>query len=122
MARMGWTVCAVMLGAAAVYAGMALAIAMASNDPVVRIEASKFRYDPPKVTLKRGVPVVLELTSSDRSHGFKQVELGIDVKVLPGETTQVRVTPEAAGTFSFACDVFCGSGHEEMDGEIVVTD
>jgi cytochrome c oxidase subunit 2 len=120
--RVLWTVSAVVLGAAAIYAGMALAIAAAANEPVVRIEASKFRYDPPKVTLKRGVPIVLELTSSDRSHGFKLPELGIDVKILPGETTQVRLQPDTVGTFSFACDVFCGSGHEEMDGEIVVTE
>jgi len=120
--RTVWMVSVAVFGAAAIYAGMALAIAAASAERVVRIEASKFRYDPPKVTLKRGEPVVLELTSSDRSHGFKLVELGIDVKILPGETTQVRVQPDTAGTFSFACDVFCGSGHEEMDGEIVVTE
>lgn len=120
--RVLWTAGAAMLGGAAIYASMALAIAAAASEPVVRIEASKFRYDPPKVTLKRGMPVVLELTSTDRSHGFKLPELGIDVKILPGETTQVRLQPELAGTFSFACDVFCGSGHEEMDGEIVVTD
>jgi cytochrome c oxidase subunit 2 len=26
----------------------------------------------------------------------------------------------ASGTFPFHCDVFCGEGHEEMTGEIVV--
>ena len=122
MRRVVWTVVAAALGAAAIYAGMSLAVALASGERVVRIEASKFRYDPPTVTLKRGEPVVLELTSSDRSHGFKLVELGIDVKILPGEVTQIRVQPDAAGKFFFACDVFCGSGHEEMEGEIVVTD
>jgi cytochrome c oxidase subunit II len=122
MKRVIGAVGAAVLGAAAIYAGMALAIAMASTEPVVRIEASKFRYDPPVLTLKRGEPVVLELTSSDRSHGFKLPELGIDVKILPGETTQIRVLPDKAGKFFFACDVFCGSGHEEMEGEIVVTE
>jgi cytochrome c oxidase subunit 2 len=32
------------------------------------------------------------------------------------------VQPDTAGKFFFACDVFCGSGHEEMEGEIVVTE
>jgi heme/copper-type cytochrome/quinol oxidase subunit 2 len=27
----------------------------------------------------------------------------------------------ATGTFVFHCDVFCGSGHEEMAGRIVVS-
>jgi cytochrome c oxidase subunit 2 len=120
--RMVWTVGAGVLGAGAIYAGMALAIASAPSERIVKIEASRFRYDPPKVTLKRGEPVVLELISSDRDHGFKLVELGIDLRIMPGESTQIRVLPEKAGTFSFACDVFCGSGHEEMEGEIVVTE
>lgn len=122
MARVVWTTVAAALCVAAIYMEMSLAVAMASGEKVVRIEASKFRYDPPVVTLKRGEPVVLELTSADRSHGFKLVELGIDVKILPGETTQIRVQPDTAGKFFFACDVFCGSGHEEMEGEIVVTE
>lgn len=122
MVRVAWIFGAATLVAAAVYAGMVFAIAMTSDERVVRIEASRFRYDPPKVMLKRGEPVVLELTSSDRTHGFKLVALGIDAKVLPGETMQISLKPETAGTFSFACDVFCGSGHEEMEGEIVVTE
>lgn len=122
MTRFVWTLGAAVLGAAAIYAGMSLAIALAAQDRVVRIEASRFRYDPPVLTLKCGEPVVLELTSSDRSHGFKLVELGIDVKILPGETAQIRLQPDTAGKFFFACDVFCGSGHEEMEGEIVVTE
>lgn len=116
-----WIKYAVLLAAAAA-AGAALAAATQPSERVVRITASKFRYDPPKVTLKRGEPVVLELTTSDRSHGFKLPELGIDVKIEPGETGMVRVRPETAGTFSFVCDVFCGSSHEEMEGEIVVTE
>jgi cytochrome c oxidase subunit II len=32
----------------------------------------------------------------------------------------VRIVPDKAGTLPFHCDIFCGSGHEEMTGEIVV--
>ena len=72
--------------------------------------------------LKKGDPVVLELTSQDREHGFRQEELGIRVDVKPGETARVRLVPQQTGSFAFACDVFCGSGHEEMAGEIAVVD
>jgi cytochrome c oxidase subunit 2 len=27
-----------------------------------------------------------------------------------------------AGTFTFACDVFCGEGHDDMSGTVVVTE
>jgi cytochrome c oxidase subunit II len=30
--------------------------------------------------------------------------------------------PDKTGTFIFVCDVFCGSGHERMQGTITVVD
>ncbi len=63
---------------------------------------------------------MLELTSLDRKHGFKLPELGIRADVPAGGTTRVEVTPEKAGRFSFACDVFCGDGHDDMAGTLVV--
>ena len=32
-----------------------------------------------------------------------------------------EATPDKAGTFIFLCDVFCGDGHEGMNGTLVVT-
>jgi cytochrome c oxidase subunit 2 len=95
---------------------------VAQGEQVISISAKKFSYTPPQVVLKKGVPVVLELTSLDRQHGFRLEELGIRADVKPGETTRVRLVPQKAGQFSFACDVFCGSGHEDMAGEIIVVD
>ncbi len=95
---------------------------MTQEEPVISITAKKFSYTPPQIVLKKGVPVVLELTSLDRQHGFHLEELGIRADVKPGETTRVRLVPQKTGQFSFACDVFCGSGHEDMAGEIIVVD
>jgi cytochrome c oxidase subunit 2 len=108
--------------AAAMAVGAALAAAQQPNERVVRITARQFEYDPPQVTLKRGEAVVLELSSRDRRHGFKVPELGLHAELLPGETVAVRLRPETPGTFVFACDVFCGSGHDDMEGQIVVTE
>jgi cytochrome c oxidase subunit 2 len=30
------------------------------------------------------------------------------------------LTPEKVGNFMFVCDLFCGTGHDDMDGTIVV--
>jgi cytochrome c oxidase subunit 2 len=94
----------------------------AQHEPVIRITTKKFAYSPPQLVLKKGEPVVLELTSQDREHGFRLAELGIRADVKPGAPTRVRLVPQKTGTFAFACDVFCGSGHEEMAGEIVVVE
>jgi cytochrome c oxidase subunit 2 len=36
--------------------------------------------------------------------------------------SRVRLVPDKVGTFPFVCDIFCGSGHEDMTGTIVVTE
>jgi len=88
---------------------------------VVQVVARRFTYSPDVIELQLGVPVVIELTSADRDHGFTVPDLGLRIDVEPGKTARVRLVPSKVGTFAFHCDVFCGSGHEEMVGRIVVT-
>src|SRR5689334_9686088 len=101
---------------------LASAKAPASAEQVIHLTAKKFEYTPNEITLKKGVPVTIEITSLDRDHGFKIPELGVRADVKPGETTRVRIVPDRVGRFEFRCDVFCGSGHEDMAGEFVVVD
>ena len=111
------------LTAAALLSCLALALPALADPPpeqVIRIEAKKYEFLPPVIELKKGVPVVLEFVSLDRKHGARQKELGIDLEITPGKPTRVRILPEKVGTFEFSCSVFCGSGHEEMSGRIVV--
>ena len=90
-------------------------------EPVVRIVAKRFEFTPSEVHLKKGVTTVLELTSADVPMGFSAPDFKLRGDVLPGTITKLRITPEKAGSFGFVCDVFCGSGHEDMQGTIVVT-
>ncbi len=91
-----------------------------ASEPVVRITAKRFEYSPARIVLKKGQPVVLEFVSLDRTHGFDAPDLGLRADIPPDKPTRVRFVPEKAGHFPFHCDVFCGSGHEDMAGEIVV--
>jgi cytochrome c oxidase subunit 2 len=89
--------------------------------PVIRITARKWSFTPDEIHLIVGQPVILELVSLDVTHGFNAPDLGVRVDIERGKSVQVPVRPERAGTFTFHCDVFCGDGHEEMSGRIVVT-
>lgn len=89
---------------------------------VVQITAKRFSYSPSEIVLKTGKPAMLEFTSEDFLHGFKVPDLNIRADLPPGKTTVVRLTPEKAGTYDFLCDNFCGTGHEEMNGRIIVKD
>lgn len=116
------------LAAIAVFAGCA-ASSIASNtapvagqERVIKIVAQRFMYTPNEITLKKGETVTLEFRSLDFIHGFKVPDLGVRADLLPGRNTLVHLTPQKSGRFPFLCDNFCGSGHEDMNGIIIVTD
>ena len=90
------------------------------EEQVIKILARKFTYSPNKLTLKKGVPVVLELTTADVLMGFYVPDFDIRADIIPGQVAKVRLVPDKVGTFAFLCDIFCGSGHETMNGTITV--
>ena len=95
---------------------------LAAGEQVVQIKAKRYDYMPNEISLKMGVPVVLELTSLDRLHGFNCPAFKIRGDVRPHQVTKISFTPDRVGTFEFHCDNFCGSGHEGMTGKFIVTE
>jgi len=91
-------------------------------EQVIKVTAKKFEYSPNEITVKKGMPVTLEFTSLDRLHGFNCPDLGIRSDIVPGKINRVRFVPQKTGTFPFHCDNFCGEGHENMTGNIIVTE
>ena len=75
---------------------------------------------PTVVRARKGVPLVLEFESLDRVHGFAIPSLGVRADVVPGRSVRLDVTPREAGSIAFQCDVFCGEGHDEMVGTLVI--
>jgi cytochrome c oxidase subunit 2 len=99
---------------------LASAVGAAGKEEVIQITAKRFEYSPSEITIKKGIPVVLEFTSLDTKHGFNCPGLGVRTDIYPQKVSRIRIVPEKAGTFSFHCDIFCGSGHEDMTGKIIV--
>jgi len=91
-------------------------------EKVIHITAKKFEFIPGEVTIKKGEPVVIEIKSEDVKHGFSLPDFNVRASIEPGKTVTARFTPDKAGRFTFACDVFCGDGHEDMSGTLVVTE
>jgi cytochrome c oxidase subunit 2 len=88
----------------------------------INIAAKKFSYDPAEITVKKGEPVVLELTSSDANHGLKFKALNLSAKIEKGKTSELSFTPDQVGDFVGQCSVFCGSGHGSMALKLHVTE
>jgi cytochrome c oxidase subunit 2 len=95
----------------------------ASDTPkVIEISAKKFEFSPGQITLKKGEPVILRLSSSDRVHGFMSKPLKIDTDIPAYKTEDVAVTPDTAGDFTVICDHYCGTGHGNMKMKVTVVE
>lgn len=90
------------------------------KEQVIKVITKKFEYKPNVIQLKKNVPVVLEFTSEDVVMGFNVPDLKIRADIIPGMVTRLRVVPDKVGHFAFVCDIFCGSGHEDMTGMLIV--
>ena len=108
------------LGATLAGAAFATFVLAESAEQVIRITARKFVFLPGEITLKKGMPVVLEFVSADVVMGFSAPDFKVRADIVPGQAARVRIVPQNLGSFDFVCDIFCGDGHESMSGKIHV--
>ena len=98
-------------------------LARATDEPkVIEITAKKFEFSPTQITLKKGEPVILRLSSLDRVHGFMSKPLKIDTDIPADKSEDVAVTPDTAGDFVVICDHYCGTGHGNMKMKVTVVE
>ncbi len=100
--------------------GWVAAAPAAPEERLIKLTVKRFEYSQKEIVLKVGQPVVIEITSLDVPHGFNVPDFNVRTDVLPGKVARVRFTPDRAGTFVYLCDIFCGSGHEQLDGRFIV--
>ena len=118
-ARLAVSAATMALAAASTYV---VAQAAQPKERVIKVVASRFKYTPGTLKVKKGQPVVFELTTADVLMGFNLPDFNVHGDIVPGKVTRVRFVPDKTGTFTFLCDIFCGTGHEEMHGQLVVVD
>ena len=111
--------CALALASGAV---VTIARAAAGQGRVVDVVARKFEFDPPEIRARKGEPLTLRFTAPEVPMGANFADFHARVDIVPGQVATLQFVPDRAGTFTFVCDVFCGSGHEDMSGTLVVTD
>ena len=86
------------------------------------MSARQFEFAPSTLAVKKGVKVVIHLTTDDVAHGFALPDFNANVRIEPGQEATVEFTPDKAGTFTFFCNVPCGPGHRQMRGTLTVTE
>ena len=84
------------------------------------ITAKRFDFTPSIITVNKGDKVKLRIKSVDVTHGFSLPEYGISKTLEPNKEVVVEFIADKKGEFEFRCNNFCGSGHSEMKGVLIV--
>lgn len=64
--------------------------------------------------------VLLKMESPDVIHSFWVPEFRVKQDVVPGLTTEVRITPTVIGDYTVRCAELCGTKHAYMTSPVVV--
>ena len=74
----------------------------------------------PVIKLQKGVEYTLHLSSSDVNHGFSLLPVNANFQVVPGYDYALKIVPNEVGDYEVVCNEFCGIGHHNMVGKIIV--
>lgn len=107
----------VLLGVGLIVAGQR---SPAGEVMTIEITARQFEYQPEVIRVKQGQRVRLVMRTLDVSHGLGIREYNINLKATPGDPGVIEFTADRAGRFAMFCTVYCGVGHAEHDGVLIV--
>ena len=94
----------------------------AEGEPrVIAVVARRFAFEPARIEVTEGERIRLVVTSADGVHGVGIKKFRVE-KTVPRGGTQITIdfVASAAGEFPILCSEYCGNGHEEMKGMLVV--
>lgn len=92
----------------------------AGEPRVIEVVAKRYEFVPASIEVVQGEPVRIVVTSGDGFHGFGIDAFDISKEIARGDTVTIDFTPDTAGQFPILCTEYCGDGHEEMRGVLVV--
>ncbi len=79
-------------------------------------------WSPEVIHAEAGKPLHLRMTSDDVVHGFAIGQMDMEpVDIEPGKVTDVTLTFEKPGIYTFFCTRWCGVNHWRMRGTIEVS-
>lgn len=89
------------------------------TERTIHMGVRQYVWEPATITAKRGELVRLIIHNADVKHGLVIPDLGVN-QDIPEDGAVVEFMASKSGTFEFFCSVWCGVGHIEMRGKIVI--
>jgi len=84
------------------------------------VQAIRFAFVPDPIEVPADSTVTFYLTSADVIHGFEMVGTNVNTMAIPGQVTEFTVEFDEPGEYGLLCNEYCGAGHEEMSGQVIV--
>jgi cytochrome c oxidase subunit 2 len=95
-------------------------IARGDHHYEVHMVARMWAFDPPEVRLPPGADVDLYLSALDVTHGVYIEHTNVNLMAVPGAVNAARVRFDREGEYDVVCHEYCGVGHQNMMGKIIV--
>ena len=93
----------------------------AEEPRVIEVLAKRFTFEPARIEVKEGERVRLVLKSADGVHGIEIKKFKVNKRIpRGGEPVTIEFVASAAGEYPVLCSEYCGKGHEDMKGTLVV--
>jgi cytochrome c oxidase subunit 2 len=93
----------------------------ASAPKTIEVLAKRFTFEPSRIEVTEGERVRLVIKSGDGVHGIEIKKFKVNKKVpRGGEAVTIEFVASAAGQYPILCSEYCGDGHEDMKGMLVV--
>ncbi len=89
------------------------------TERTIHMGVRQYVWEPATITAKQGELVRLIVHNADVLHGLVIPELGVD-QDIPPDGAVIEFVASKAGSFEFFCSIWCGEGHMEMRGRLVV--
>src|SRR5262245_28635705 len=95
---------------------------LAQGEPrTIEVIAKRFAFEPGRIEVAEGERVRLVVKSADGVHGVEIKKFKASKKVpRGGDPVTIEFVASAAGEFPILCSEYCGDGHEDMKGMLVV--
>jgi cytochrome c oxidase subunit II len=95
--------------------------AAASAPRTIEVVATRFAFEPARIEVAEGERVRLVVKSGDGVHGLEIKKFKVNKRVpRGGDPVTIEFVATAAGEFPILCSEYCGDGHEDMKGMLVV--
>ena len=89
------------------------------TERTIHMGVRKWVWEPSTLRAKQGELVRLVIHNADVDHPLYIPELGIEAEVPP-EGAVVEFEAKKKGSFFFLCGRYCGEGHAEMQGTLII--